>query len=93
MARPSEQGEERCFFEKNNQTSGGPPLKTSIYRDIIVDVFGEDSPAFTGLVGVKSGGMDQPLEERVSPEMFVVHNLTSDEISNVTVNYEGVYFT
>lgn len=50
----------------NHPTGGVLPLKTSIYSDIIVDIFGEDSLAFTGLVGAENGGTD--LEENtVSP--------------------------
>lgn len=50
----------------------------------ILNVFGEDSPAFTGLDGVESGGIIQLLEETLSPEMDVVKNLSSDESSNTT---------
>ena len=71
--------------KKTHQTGGGPPPKTSVYSDIIVDVFGEDSPAFTGLAGVESGGCSQPLED-VHPEISSDH---SDESSN-TGNCEGV---
>lgn len=41
--------------KKKKPTGGGPPPKPSIYSDIIIDIFGEDCPAFTGLDGVESG--------------------------------------
>lgn len=44
-----------AFDKKRHVTGGGPPLKVSVYSDIILDIFGEDSPAFTGLDGVDSG--------------------------------------
>ncbi|CAL8283330.1 unnamed protein product [Boreogadus saida] len=52
---------------KNHPTGGGPPPKTSPYSDIIVTIFGEDSPAFVGLDGVDSGCPQppEPLEEAV----------------------------
>ncbi|XP_045931764.1 uncharacterized protein LOC123987151 [Micropterus dolomieu] len=59
--------------KKHHPTCGGPPPKTSVYSTIIVDIFGEDSPAFIVLVGAESGGTD--LEETaVSPEMDVDHS-------------------
>lgn len=62
-----------CLWKKNHhQTGRGPLPKEFIYSDIIVDVFGEDSPAFIHLVGVESGGMDQPPENSVSTEIDVV---------------------
>ena len=50
---------------KHHPTGGGPPPKTSPYSDIIVTIFGEDSPAFVGLDGVDSGCPQppEPLEE------------------------------
>ncbi|CAL8275826.1 unnamed protein product, partial [Arctogadus glacialis] len=50
---------------KHHPTGGGPPPKTSPYSDIIVAIFGEDSPAFVGLDGVDSGCLQPPeqLEE------------------------------
>ncbi|CAL8377825.1 unnamed protein product [Gadus morhua 'NCC'] len=47
---------------KHHPTGGGPPPKTSPYSDIIVAIFGEDSPAFVGLDGVDSG-CPQPPEQ------------------------------
>ena len=47
---------------KHHPTGGGPPPKTSPYSDIIVAIFGEDSPAFLGLDGVDSG-CPQPPEQ------------------------------
>ena len=35
--------------QNNHPTGGGPPPKTSPYSDIIVAIFGQDSPAFVGL--------------------------------------------
>ena len=46
--------------QKNHPTGGGPPPKTSPYSDIIVTIFGEDSPAFVGLDGVDSGCSQPP---------------------------------
>ncbi|CAL8341633.1 unnamed protein product [Arctogadus glacialis] len=48
--------------QKNHPTGGGPPPKTSPYSDIIVTIFGDDSPAF---VRVDSGCPQppEPLEE------------------------------
>ena len=34
---------------KNPPNRGGPSPKISVYSGIIIDIFGEDSPTFTGL--------------------------------------------
>ncbi|XP_034093093.1 uncharacterized protein LOC117560342 isoform X1 [Gymnodraco acuticeps] len=39
---------------KNPPTGGGPAPKTSPYSEIIIAIFGEDSPTFTGLNGIDS---------------------------------------
>lgn len=79
-------------LKKIHQTIGYPLTEKSLYSSIVFDSFGEDSPAFTGLVAVESGSTDQLLEKSdVSPEIGVV--LTSNKSSTVTVNCEGVYFT
>ncbi|XP_039639437.1 myb/SANT-like DNA-binding domain-containing protein 4 [Perca fluviatilis] len=62
--------------KKHHPTGGGPPPKSSVYSTIIVDIFGEDSPAFIGLVGAESGGTDME-ETAVSPEMDVDHSSES----------------
>lgn len=42
---------------KNPPTGGGPAPKISPYSTIIIELFGEDSPAFTGLNGIDSSEM------------------------------------
>lgn len=58
MEGPSEPGEERCFFEKENS-------------DIIVGVFGNSSPAFAGLVRLENINR-LPEDINVSPQTHVL---------------------
>ncbi len=51
------------------QSEGAQLLKLSVFSDIVLDVFGEDSPAITGSAGVESGsapgsGLDSTLLEK-----------------------------
>lgn len=70
---------------KSHPTGGGPPPKISIYSDIIVDVFGEDSPTFTGLLGVDSSDCQQPAEG----DVYATSTPSDDTFIESVIDHEG----
>ncbi|KAI4798395.1 hypothetical protein KUCAC02_022081 [Chaenocephalus aceratus] len=59
-------------FSKNPPTGGGPAPKTSPYSDIIIAIFGEDSPSFTGLSGIDSSELSTSTCEEVDADVSAV---------------------
>ncbi|KAJ4920576.1 hypothetical protein JOQ06_016408, partial [Pogonophryne albipinna] len=57
---------------KNPPTGGGPAPKTSPYSDIIIAIFGEDSPNFTGLSGIDSSELSTSTCEEVDADVSAV---------------------
>ncbi|KAI9543893.1 hypothetical protein NQZ68_004941 [Dissostichus eleginoides] len=57
---------------KNPPTGGGPAPKTSMYSEIIIAIFGEDSPTFTGLNGINSSEPSTSTFEEVDADVSAV---------------------
>ncbi|KAI4790500.1 hypothetical protein KUCAC02_034592 [Chaenocephalus aceratus] len=57
---------------KNPPTGGGHAPKTSPYSDIIIAIFGEDSPSFTGLSGIDSSEPSTSTCEEVDADVSAV---------------------
>lgn len=62
---------------KNPPTGGGPLPKTSPYSTIIIELFGEDSPTFTGLNGIDSTEMSAAVDVRESDRCSTDYGVTA----------------
>ncbi|XP_034056682.1 uncharacterized protein LOC117536058 [Gymnodraco acuticeps] len=63
---------------KNPPTGGGPAPKTSPYSKIIISIFGEDSPTFTGLNGIDSSEPSTLTFEEVDADVSAVTSDSED---------------
>lgn len=80
VGRSPEQHKERHFFEENEKWKRWYKVK------IIVYVFADNTPPFTGLVKVESSGLDLPLEASdVSPVIDIVHSNLMTLLQPVTL--------